>query len=312
MTDRGVALHAGVDARCRICKGRGLVLTPVGELSAAQACSCVGECPTCGGSGFVADTTDPRHAFGRARKIRCRCQEFLQRIARFNACGIPARHAFATRASFRPSADQRDAFMAVARWLTLFPKGQQARGGAEAARSGAGRGLVLYGPVGTGKTHLLCAMLAELVLEHGATARFIEFTHLLHDLKSEFGRPNGVSSLMDPLVEVDVLAIDELGKGRNTDFESSVVDELTSRRYNAMRAILGTTNHPPKPSTGRAAPNLANPDPTGEALVDRVGARVFSRLQEMCDFVEVPGQDYRVRLSLGDVDTPSVRGPRRT
>jgi DNA replication protein DnaC len=298
VTERHAPLHGGVDPACRICKGQGYTIAAVGEVASATRCECVHPCPACGDTGFVADLSDPKHRFGRARKLRCRCLELDNRIGRFNAAEIPARHAHATRASYRPATEQRDAFLAISRWLGSYHRGEE------------NRGLILHGPVGTGKTHLVTAMLAELVFVHGASVKFVEFSHLLHDLKSGFGRGSSAADLIDPLVEVDVLAVDELGKGRNTEFEGTIVDELTSRRYNAMRTIIGTTNAAPKASTGRPAANLA--DPTTEALVDRVGPRVYSRLQEVCDFVEVPGQDYRVRIALGDADKPGRRAaPRR-
>jgi DNA replication protein DnaC len=91
-----------------------------------------------------------------------------------------------------------------------------------------------------------------------------------------------------------VLAIDEMGKGQNTPFETAIVDELVSRRYNAAATTLATTNYPPGQRTGRAVPNLASPSDT-PTLSDRVGPRVFSRLKEVCDFVPVLGDDYRLR-----------------
>ena len=83
------------------------------------------------------------------------------------------------------------------------------------------------------------------------------FSHLLADLKSGFDRGVGASSLLDPLVQVDVLAIDELGKGRNTEFEGTVLDELVSRRYNAAAPIIGTTNLSGAPGHQKKVPNLA-------------------------------------------------------
>jgi DNA replication protein DnaC len=141
-------------------------------------------------------------------------------------------------------------------------------------------------------------MLRELVFRYGVSARFVEFSHLLADLKSGFDSGRGAAELIDPLVAVDVLAIDELGKGRNTEFEGTVLDELVSRRYNAMKPILATTNYSANPPSGRAVVNAAEvavgvaPPPT---LADRVGERIWSRLRETCDFVEVKGDDYRER-----------------
>ena len=108
----------------------------------------------------------------------------------------------------------------------------------------------------------------------------------------------GTASLIDPLVEVDVLGIDELGKGRATDFEATVIDEIVSRRYNAMRPVLATTNFEPGEARGRATGNAAAAQLGLErppTLRDRVGDRVYSRLRETCDFVPVRGDDYRAR-----------------
>ncbi len=176
----------------------------------------------------------------------------------------------------------------VSRWLEQYQPGEE------------NRGLILYGKVGRGKTHLMVALLQELIFRYGVRVRFVEFSHLLADLKSGFDHGLGTARLIDPLVQVDVLAIDELGKGRNTEFEGTVLDELISRRYNAAATILATTNYPPDgPPTGDAIANAAAialqaaPVPT---LVDRVGARVHSRLQEMCDFLPVDGPDFRALL----------------
>lgn len=251
-----------------------------GERAVARACSCVGECPQCRGTGLVA-VSDAL----RAPRRRCVCQAVLQRMRTFDAVGIPARHADSTRANFVPSSKMQTAvLMAVTKYLDEYdPKREN-------------RGLVLYGAVGRGKTHLLVALLRELVFRHGVNAKFVEFSHLLADLKSGFDSGRGAAELLDPLVAVDVLAVDELGKGRNTEFEGTVLDELVSRRYNAVRPVLATTNYAPAPSTGRSAANAADVQ-LGNAsipsLVDRVGDRVFSRLRETTDFVEVKGDDYR-------------------
>ena len=95
---------------------------------------------------------------------------------------------------------------------------------------------------------------------------------------------------------MDVLAIDELGKGRTTgmtEFEGTILDEIVSRRYNAMKAIVATSNYAP-PTDGRADAEVDSR--TGVhvgSLVDRVGERVYSRLVQTCDFVRVSGADQR-------------------
>jgi DNA replication protein DnaC len=276
--------HPGVDPKCRRCRGESYLVEPEGEHAEAQLCGCVRPCPECNGTGFV-----PRGEGFRAPRVRCRCSAMVERVRRFNLALIPARHSHSTLVSFDPSNKRvTPAFQRVNKYINGFgPRGEN-------------RGLVLHGEVGRGKTHLMVATLRELVFRHGASARFVEFSHLIADLKSSFDRGGGTSELLEPLTRVQVLAIDEIGKGRNTEWEGTVLDELISRRYNAAATIVGTSNYGPGPPRGLIAANLAKvdgPDRTEQipALVDRVGERVYSRLEEMCDFQELKGPDYRLR-----------------
>lgn len=272
--------HPGAQLHCPTCDGLGCVVVRDGEVAQTRPCACLTTCPQCRGTLWVAAGDGPR-----APRKRCACTAFERRRALFDAAGIPARHADSTRASFKPTTARQGAVITgVSRWLDAYRAREE------------NRGLVLHGDVGRGKTHLMVAMLRELVFRYGVSVRFVEFSHLLADLKSGFDQKQGPARLLDPLVSVDVLAIDELGKGRNTEFEGTVLDELVSRRYNAAATILATTNYAPSPPTGAGVQNpaaivlgMAAP-PT---LPDRVGARVHSRLQEMCDFLEVGGADYR-------------------
>ena len=86
---------------------------------------------------------------------------------------------------------------------------------------------------------------------------------------------------------IPVLAVDELGKNRGTDWETGVLDELISKRYNANRTTLFTTNLTP---VGQAR----------DSLRDRVGERIYSRIVEMCSFELLEGEDYRTKLANQD------------
>jgi DNA replication protein DnaC len=281
--------HPGAQPDCAECRGAGVAVVPDGERARARPCACVRACPRCDGTGWVA--ADPTDRRGPRR--RCVCAVISRRMSLFDEAFIPARHAGSTLASFTTNSKEQNLLLGrTMRYPREFRPGEP------------NRGLVLYGDVGRGKTHLTCALVRELVLEHGVSARFIEFSHLVQDLKVAFERGEGAADLLDPLVRVEVLAIDELGKGRNTEFEGTIVDEVVSRRYNAERVLIATTNYAPGPSSGFATANLAQPARTAPRLVDRLGPRVYSRLEEMCEFLEVTGEDYRQR------NRPWARGAR--
>jgi DNA replication protein DnaC len=168
-----------------------------------------------------------------------------------------------------------------------------------------GKGLVLEGEPGRGKTHLLCGILRELVFKHAVAVRFVEFTHLLSTMKESFDKRGGDPVRLTSLARTPVLAIDELGKGRKTDWEIAIIDEIVSRAYNHGSLLLGTTNFAPRtgtvrPPTGAVVPGapgtLARGD--SESLQDRLGDRVFSRLREMVTFASVRGDDFRESRSL--------------
>jgi len=155
----------------------------------------------------------------------------------------------------------------------------------------------MHGPVGRGKTHLLAALLRDIVFEHGVAVHYVEFSGLLGELKEGYDRGKGDSQLLSELADIKILAIDELGKGRVTDWELSIIDEVVNRRYNGMRCTLGASNYDPRPASGVREVNLALVDASRQTLGDRVGDRVYSRLSQMCEFIEVSGPDMRPQVS---------------
>lgn len=248
-------------------------------------------CPWCGGMGRREVVID-----GIRRVGKCRCQIVVDRAALFNVAGIPARHADSTLDSFHTEGELRDAEparRAVRYWLDHYRPGGEARG------------FVLEGLPGRGKTHLLCAAVRELVFRHGVAVKFIEFTHLLSRIREGIDRGDGDATTLTPLVQVPILAVDELGKGRKTDWELAIIDEIVTRRYNNGGILLGTTNFRCRPDTAKElearrlarerGPSLAIP--LVERLEERLGERVYSRMRETVAFHEVAGRDFRQRGS---------------
>lgn len=265
------------DPACGDCHGLGYTVLPRGEFAQAEVCHCVPLCLRCGGTGRVAITQGDKIVVGR-----CRCQMLPDRIRLFNQAGIPARHANSSFMSFDTSIEGvMPAFFAAMSWVQDFKPGQE------------NRGMIFWGSVGRGKTHLLIATLRQLVFEHGVPVKFVEFSRLLSALKEGYSAGRSDTPVLQQLALVPVLGIDEVGKGRLSEWELTIIDEVVSRRYNAMSCILGTTNYAPREPSGAPPPNLAMPEFDRQTLGDRVGWRVFSRLQQMSIFVEALGHDYR-------------------
>ncbi len=255
----------------------GYVVKPSGEYAMAEVCACVPECARCGGTGRLVVERDGVQQIGR-----CLCQKLPDRIRLFNTAQIPARHARSSFVNFEISdASVIRAFGEAQKWVADYIPGAE------------NRGMIFWGMVGRGKTHLLVATLRSLVFTHGVQVRFVEFSRLLSTLKEGYSTGRSDTSLLTDLSTIPVLGIDELGKGRLSEWELTNIEEVVSRRYNAMGTLLGTTNYRPAEPTGAPPPNLAKPEFERQTLGDRVGWRVFSRLKQMSMFVQTRGQDYR-------------------
>jgi DNA replication protein DnaC len=286
---------------CAICKGRSYVLSREGDRAVARVCECQRPCRHCDGSGYVParqEGTFSKKVGPRQYDVlaACSCRLLEQRVARFCDAQVPAVLARADFEGYRPyNEGQSRAKQTAQSFAYQFKRGTPARG------------YVLAGPVGTGKTHLLAASLAHLILEVGVRARYVEISLLYANIRRGFQEGKSGGEIIKPLSAVEVLAIDELGKGRMSPFELETMDELIARRYNAGLTTLFATNYSLRPPERHArrpghADEQKDPGRESKLLHERVGERIYSRLCEMCEFVELPADTRDKRRDRQDAE----------
>ena len=156
-----------------------------------------------------------------------------------------------------------------------------------------GRGLLLVGPVGVGKTHLAVAVLRELMDRYQIGGLFYQFGALLRRIQDSYNPISQTSEMtvLQPVFEAEVLVLDELGASKPTDWVRDTMMQIINTRYNDKRMTLFTTNYSDK----------RNDKDTSETLEDRIGVPLRSRLYEMCRAVEIVGDDYRKRSGSQNV-----------
>lgn len=262
------------------------------ELATAELCSHLGQCPTCRGTGYRRGRDDA----GYEVATPCALLGMRRRANLFKLARIPAQFAGATYASYQPRTDQqRAAKLALGSFLAQLSRVAIDPMGKLPARL---RGIGLSGPPGIGKTHLLVGVARILTLDYGVPVHFADFSQLLWSLKAGYEAGTSETALIRPLVDVEALFIDELGKGRASEWELGVLDALISGRYNRGALTFFATNHPyreHRPTQPAEAKRWAESrdDTRLEALEGRVGGRIASRLSAMCDWLEVDGADAR-------------------
>lgn len=223
--------------------------------------------------------------FGEERTVRCICkcdqekleaekrqrerEEKLKRITRLRIEG------------FDKSEMQRWTFDTDDQQQPKVRRAMQAYAdGFEDFRS-TGKGLLLFGDVGTGKT-FAAACVANALIDRGVPVLMTNFSRIINRIQASF---EGRQEYIDSLNDFDLLIIDDLAAERNTEFINETVYTIIDSRYRAGLPMIITTN---------LDANKMMQEP------DTARKRIYSRILERCHPIEVKGADRRVKAAISD------------
>lgn len=137
-----------------------------------------------------------------------------------------------------------------------------------------GKGLLLYGGVGTGKTYI-SACIGNALLDKGYTVLMTTFARIENTV---FGLKEGKQAYYDSLNNFDLLILDDFGVERNTEYKQEIVYTVIDNRNKVGLPLIVTSNIT---NEGLKSPKSVNEE------------RIFSRLYQMCQPVLVEGKDRR-------------------
>lgn len=147
------------------------------------------------------------------------------------------------------------------------------------------QGLLMYGDVGTGKTHLACCV-GNYLMENLTTVFATSLIKILQKAKS-FKSEDDEAEFIARMNRADLLILDDLGAERSTDYALEVVYNVIDSRYRVGKPMIVTTNL-----------TLAEMQETQDLRYRRIYDRIF----EVCYPLEFTGKSWRMREAASRFD----------
>lgn len=138
----------------------------------------------------------------------------------------------------------------------------------------SGKGLLLFGGVGTGKTYA-AASIANALIDKGVPAMVTNFARISNKLQERFEKKQ---AYLDNLNKFDLLVLDDLAAERSTEYMQEIVYNVIDARYRAGLPMIITTN--------LSMEAIKNPP-------NATDNRIYDRILEKCFPVEVKGKSHR-------------------
>ena len=234
-----------------------------------QVCSC------CGGTGWL------RVARGGAEGVvRCECVKTSRVDRLFAHANIPLRYAHCELDNFddlrTPDRSIEKAKIAAEKFVGEYPMSPPF-------------GLLFIGPQGVGKTHLAVGIIKQLMRLKSVECLFCTFPELLKQIQNSYNPVSQASelSLLGPVLETEVLVLDELGAQNPSAWVRDTVAYVLNYRYNENKVTILTTNYKDEDEGKIAKAGIT------DTLSERIGVRIRSRLFEMCKTIKMDGTDFR-------------------
>jgi DNA replication protein DnaC len=212
--------------------------------------------------------------------VRCDCIKLSRADRLLENAKIPQRYAHCELSNFDilPSQDRsiEKAKIAAEKFVDEYPMSHPF-------------GLLFMGAQGVGKTHLAVGIIKRLMQLKSVPCLFRTFPELLKEIQNSY---NAVSqstelSLLRPVLEIEVLALDELGAQNPSSWVRDEVAYVLNYRYNENKVTILTTNFRDEDERKDAKVGIT------DTLSERIGVRMRSRLFEMCKTLKMDGNDFR-------------------
>ena len=141
------------------------------------------------------------------------------------------------------------------------------------------KGIFLTGGTGTGKTYALHAIKNKLVSFSGignSVTSVENWVELLFELKDKMGTGQMRDFLNEQITSKKFLFLDDVGAEKQTDWSQEMLYLIVNRVYERQSTLFLVTNLSLKDFT------------------EKYGDRITSRLVEMCEVIELTGEDRRI------------------
>lgn len=213
------------------------------------------------------------------QKVNCICHELeekrkaeeeermkrKQRIERlFANAGLGSKLQKCNFQNFNPAVETKKAFEKCLDYADNFP---------EYAKDG--RGLLLIGKYGVGKSHLAAAIINKLVPQ-GYSCIFKTTPNLLREIRNSFDTGTE-AEYMSGILNCDLLILDDIGAEHLKDWGEERLYIVIDSRYSNNKPIIYTSNC------------------SGKELESKLGGRSLSRILGACEKEVILAKDYRTK-----------------